>query len=74
MPIYEYVCKDCETRYEKLVTSSGQKIACPKCASPRHMLQLSVFSAGKSGNGKAFSSEAAPAATCGCTPHSCGCH
>jgi len=43
MPIYEYLCDDCGTRYEQIVLSKGAKIACPKCSSQRHTLQLSVF-------------------------------
>ena len=74
MPIYEYVCNDCQARYEAIVMSAKQEIACPKCASKRHTLQLSVFSAGKSSNGAGASSEgAAMPGSCGCTPHSCGC-
>lgn len=74
MPIYEYVCDDCHTRYERIVFSAGQKIECPKCSSKRHTMQLSVFSAGKSANGNA--SEGAPSAFrgCACTPDSCGCN
>ena len=73
MPIYEYLCDDCGARYEQLVMSNGQAIACPKCASPRHTLQLSVFSAPAKSNG---SSDAASfsGGGCGCTPRSCGCH
>lgn len=74
MPIYEYICDDCHTRYERIVMSANQKIECPKCASKRHTLQLSVFSAGKSANGTSSSSQNASASgACGCTPHSCGC-
>ena len=75
MPIYEYVCEDCKVRYESIVMSAKQKVACPKCASERRTLQLSVFSAGKSSNGSASAGEsAASGGGCGCTPHSCGCH
>ena len=73
MPIYEYVCNDCEARYERIVMSASQEIACPKCESKRHTLQLSVFSTGKSANGSASSSESSVSGNCGCTPHSCGC-
>jgi putative FmdB family regulatory protein len=73
MPIYEYLCADCGTRYEKLVRAKGQVITCPKCSSERHTLQLSVFrTASKSSaksNGSDFSSDG-----CGCTPSTCGCH
>jgi len=72
MPIYEYLCNDCGTRYEQLVMSNRQVIACPKCTSERKTLQLSVFSSpAKSpdaGNGASASG-----AACGCTPRSCGC-
>jgi putative FmdB family regulatory protein len=74
MPIYEYVCNDCETRYERLVMSSTQKIECPKCSSGRHTLQLSVFSAGKSSNGSASATASPASGGCGCTPSTCGCN
>ena len=73
MPIYEYVCNDCETRYERIVLSSKTEIQCPKCASKRHTLQLSVFNAGKSSNGSSSLSESSPSG-CRCTPNSCGCN
>jgi len=73
MPIYEYLCNDCGTRYERLVMSNGQTIACPKCASEKKTLQLSVFSSptksSDSTNGSSLSGSA-----CGCTPKSCGCN
>lgn len=50
MPIYEYVCEDCQMRFEKIVFNKTQEIACPKCAGKRNAIQLSVFSAA-SGNG-----------------------
>jgi putative FmdB family regulatory protein len=74
MPIYEYVCDDCDTRYERIAMSASQEIDCPKCASKRHTLQLSVFSAGKSANVTSSSGGASASGGCGCTPNSCGCH
>jgi putative FmdB family regulatory protein len=73
MPIYEYICNDCQTRYERIVMSAHQEIECPKCESKRHTLQLSVFSAGKSANGTASAGDTSGSGSCGCTPHSCGC-
>jgi putative FmdB family regulatory protein len=73
MPIYEYVCDDCQARYERIVMSAKQEIACPECTSKRHTLQLSVFSAGKSTNGSVSSSSASASSGCGCTPSTCGC-
>jgi putative FmdB family regulatory protein len=72
MPIYEYLCEECGTRHERVVLSRSQTIACPKCASERQTLQLSVFRAmSKSASANGSSSSAAG---CGCTPKTCGCH
>src|SRR3989442_14905170 len=52
MPIYEYICEDCQTHFEKIVLNKTQEIACPKCAGKKNAIQLSVFSsANGSGNG-----------------------
>jgi putative FmdB family regulatory protein len=74
MPIYEYICDDCHLHYERIVMSAGQEIDCPKCASKRHTLQLSVFSAGKSANGTSSSGASSDPGGCCCTPNSCGCN
>jgi putative FmdB family regulatory protein len=52
MPIYEYICEDCQTHFEKIVLNKAQEIACPKCAGKRNAIQLSVFSAAN-GSGSA---------------------
>ena len=31
MPIYEYVCMECESHFEELVRSSDQAVMCPEC-------------------------------------------
>ena len=79
MPIYEYICEECDTPYEKLVLSKAEKVTCPKCGSGRMTQQLSTFSA-HSGNGAAKNSggTASGASTAGdfaCTgnPSACGC-
>ncbi len=43
MPIYEYVCSGCRTRFEKLVRRFGEEVVCPSCASGAVDRQLSVF-------------------------------
>lgn len=70
MPIFEYTCRRCDHRFETIVLSSQEKIACPKCASASVEKQLSVFSARASGK---EASESAGGG-CGCTPQTCGCH
>lgn len=42
MPIFEYVCKECQHEFEALVFGQ-QKAACPKCQSKKLEPQLSVF-------------------------------
>jgi putative FmdB family regulatory protein len=70
MPIYEYICKDCKTPFEKLVRRTQEQVYCPSCGGKKAQMQLSVFSA-KSGSGPspAFGSSGG----CGCTPSGCGC-
>ncbi|HEY2461911.1 MAG TPA: FmdB family zinc ribbon protein [Candidatus Acidoferrum sp.] len=70
MPIYEYVCDDCSTRFEKIVLNRQQEITCPKCAGKKNSIQLSVFS---HANG---SSNPGPSSTSGggCCGGGCACH
>ncbi len=72
MPIYEYVCDDCGTRYERLVMNRTQEIACPKCESKKHTLQLSVFSATE--NSSKADNQSFSSGGCGCTQRGCGCY
>jgi putative FmdB family regulatory protein len=72
MPIYEYICEDCQTHFEKIVINKQQEISCPKCAGKRNAIQLSVFSAGStSTNG---SSGGFTGGGGGCCGGSCACH
>jgi putative FmdB family regulatory protein len=63
MPLYEYVCQSCETRFEKLVKRFGEQVACPSCASDAVDKQLSVF---------AVAGSSAPSDFAGCEAGSCG--
>src|SRR2546427_11905288 len=76
MPIYEYICEDCQTHFEKIVLNKTQEIACPKCAGKRNAIQLSVFSAANgSSNGstaKSFGGSSSGGGRCcggGCGGH-----
>jgi putative FmdB family regulatory protein len=76
MPIYEYICDDCQTEFEKLVLNKQQEIACPKCASKKASLQLSVFA---TSNGSSNGSSAKPSTSTssgggGCCGGGCACH
>lgn len=69
MPIYEYVCQDCQTSFEHLVLGKNGDISCPKCGSRQASLQFSVFAAP---HGEDSSADAAP--SCGCSGAGCGCN
>ncbi len=45
MPIFEFRCKECEHKFEELVSTSETGIACPKCGSDSTERLLSTFSA-----------------------------
>ena len=46
MPLYEYVCDDCDTRFElrRSMDRSSEGTTCPRCEAPAHRV-LSVFAA-----------------------------
>lgn len=69
MPIYEYLCQDCQKRYERLVLSGNGDLACPHCGGKKAALQFSVFSAPRS---ESSAESAAP--SCGCSAGGCGCN
>jgi putative FmdB family regulatory protein len=45
MPIYEYSCSDCGTKFEKLVRNSAPEVACPTCGESHVNQEYSTFSA-----------------------------
>jgi putative FmdB family regulatory protein len=51
MPIYEYDCKACGERFDRLVRRQDERIACPKCGSEQVTKRFSTF-APSSGGGK----------------------
>lgn len=42
MPIYEYVCNDCERPFEELVLSTATPVSCPVCDGTRIERLMSV--------------------------------
>jgi putative FmdB family regulatory protein len=75
MPIYEYVCDDCQTHFEKIVFNKSQEIACPSCSSKKNSIQLSVFSsASGSVNGSSAKSQSFSGGGGGCCGGGCACH
>ncbi len=66
MPIYEYVCMQCESHFEELVRGDEQ-VACPDCAATNVRRQLSVFAAHGVASQPSFGGGG------GCCGGSCGC-
>lgn len=63
MPIFEYICQECQHEFEALVFGKD-KAACPKCQSRKLAPQLSVFAvSAKSGVSPSMS--ASPCGSCG---------
>jgi putative FmdB family regulatory protein len=75
MPIYEYICEDCQTHFEKIVLNKVQEIACPKCAGKKNAIQLSVCSpANGSSNGASTKASGGSSGGGSCCGGGCGCH
>ena len=68
MPLYEYLCRDCDREVEVLVRTPDEKPDCPACGSDKLMKLLSVPAA------PASQADAGPPPTgpcgsaCGCFP------
>jgi len=52
MPIFEYLCEDCGSKFEKLVRRPGaDEVLCPSCGEGGHLeQQFSSFAAHSSGH------------------------
>ncbi len=67
MPIFEYMCKGCGSKFEALVRGS-EKTRCPKCHSTRLEQQLSAFAVAVGTGGSTSSASdfgSGPAGGCG---------
>lgn len=64
MPIFEYVCKECQHEFEVLVYGN-EKASCPKCKTKKLEPKLSVFAV----SAKATSAPSIPAGPCGSCGH-----
>ena len=74
MPIYEYTCESCKTKFEKLVRtmSAGEvKVKCPQCGSPRTARSLSVFAVSSAAPKGSAASDAPMCGRCGGPQGSC---
>ncbi len=75
MPVYEYQCEACDSRFEELVLSSSMVVACPECTSTDLQKLLSTFQRTRVGGDMPVTAGApAPRAGGGCCGGGCGCH
>ena len=65
MPIYEYVCMECESHFEELVRT-GERVSCPDCSSPRVEKQFSVFATHGASEQPSFGGGGCCGGSCGC--------
>ena len=72
MPIYEFVCMECESHFEELLGVRDADPACPDCGAGRVARQLSVFAAhGGTAEQPSFGGPVSSGG--GCCGGSCGC-
>ena len=64
MPIFEYVCKECDHEFEALVYGS-QKAECPKCHGKKLAPQLSTFAVSAKGSSSPRPSGGGGCGSCG---------
>jgi putative FmdB family regulatory protein len=79
MPIFEYLCDDCGTKFEKLVRNGASNdVLCPSCGQSHVTTQLSTFAAHAHGSSRGSShgssQETLPSCASGMcqTPGLCG--
>jgi putative FmdB family regulatory protein len=64
MPIFEYLCKECDHEFEALVFGKD-KAECPKCHSKKLDPKLSVFAVSSSSGSSTGQSSVGPCGSCG---------
>ena len=75
MPIFEYLCEDCGSKFEKLVRRAAsenapQEVTCPSCGQEHLKQQFSTFAAHANGAPKDMA-PSCPSGMCS-TPGLCG--
>ena len=78
MPLYEYYCSNCKSRFELLVSHRhANDIVCIKCHSEKVRRLLSLFALPHNGedDGSYQYDDTAPSlGSCACGNSDCGCH
>jgi putative FmdB family regulatory protein len=76
MPLYEYYCSDCRSKFELLVSHKhADEVVCMKCHSEKVRRLLSVFVSQRgSGEDSSYDDAAPGMGGCACGGGGCGCH
>jgi putative FmdB family regulatory protein len=74
MPVYEFVCRDCHSRFDTLVRSfdAAKDVTCRECSGPNVRRLVSGFAMVGGYDDPIVSS--GDAGSGGCCGGSCGCH
>jgi putative FmdB family regulatory protein len=62
MPIFEYRCRECGSKFEKIVSNGNSEVVCKHCSSKRVDKLLSVFAV----SGASSEASACGSGACGC--------
>jgi putative FmdB family regulatory protein len=74
MPLYEYYCSTCQSKFELLVNHKhADEVVCIKCHSEKVRRLLSVFSKARSAGSDGFDDVSLSDDGC-CGGGACGCH
>lgn len=65
MPLYEYECKNCGTRFEQLVFDRRAKVTCKACGGPKVVRVLSTFAVVSPTVEASSQAESGPCGVCG---------
>ncbi len=74
MPVFEYKCSDCSSKFEVLHKSSVKQedVTCPACNSANNKKLFSSFSASVTGS-DSYSGDSCSTGSCGTVPSYGGC-
>ncbi len=72
MPIYEYVCPDCDVKFDRLQPAGSAHALCPRCGMPSKKA-ISLFAAFATTDDGAASSVAGMGGCPGCAGGACAC-
>ena len=65
MPIFEFICNNCEQPFEELVFGNNiEDVLCPSCGGDQVRKKMSTFASKIGGDGASLSLSASSAASC----------